>query len=154
MGPVVRQIFYSLRFNGKVRAEEGEPGLLRMSCTATGCVCSTLIGPEGFAADVKPSAGDLAFLESALRVTGPGAFEEHGTITFGSEDEHELQFKTKASGHLAPSPDPGTVAGTARWEIEGGRGQFAGARGFIQSSFTLTSWGRLDEFHNGLIFLP
>jgi hypothetical protein len=96
MGPVVKQIFYSLRFNGKVRAEEREPGLLRTSCTTTGCVYSTLIGPEGFAADVKPSAGDLAFLESALRVTGPGAFEEHGTITFGSEDEHELQFGRKA----------------------------------------------------------
>src|ERR1700689_4386881 len=107
---------------------------------------STLMGPDGLSTNVKPRAGDLAFLESVLRLTGPGYFEQKGTITFGSGDKHELQFSTRGAGRLAPGPDQGSIAGMVRWEIEGGRGQFAGAAGFISSSFILSSCGRWMSF--------
>jgi hypothetical protein len=122
----VKRIFYALRFNGKVRAAAGEPGRLRTTCTATSCVQSTLMGPDGFSTNVKPRAGDLVFLESVLRLTGPGYFEENGTITFGCGDKHELRFSTRSAGRLAPGPDQGSIAGMVRWEIEGGPGTVRG----------------------------
>lgn len=150
----MKSLFYNLRFSGKVCAADGEPDTLRTTGTATSCVQSILIGPAGLESDVKPLGGDLAFLESAVHFTGPASFEEHGTITFGSEDEHELRFVTLGPGQLTPGPAPGSVAGMARWEIEGGRGQFAGAEGFIASSFTWNEFGQMDELHSGLILLP
>jgi hypothetical protein len=149
----VKSIFYNLRFSGKVCAANGEAETLRTIGTATSCVQSILIGPAGLESDVKPLGGDLAFLESAVHFTGPASFEEHGTITFGSGDEHELRFLTLGSGQLTLGPVAGSVAGMARWKIEGGRGQFAGAEGFIASSFTWNDSGQLDELHSGLILL-
>lgn len=130
-----------------------ESGLLRATGTATSCVLSTIIGPSGMESDMKPSGGSLAFLDSALRVEGQW-FQEDGAITFGDDSEHELRFTTRSRGHLLPSPEPGAMTGTARWEIEGGKGQFADARGFISSAFTLNGLGDLDELHCGMIFIP
>ncbi|HVW87049.1 MAG TPA: hypothetical protein VHB50_20325 [Bryobacteraceae bacterium] len=132
----------------------GDSSILRVTGTATGCVVTTLIGSAGVECDLKSSGDALAFLESTLRVTGPEQFVEDGAISFGDDNEHELQFSTPRPGHLLASPEAGSMSGTCRWEIAGGKGQFAGARGFIASNFTLDGGGDLDELHCGLIYIP
>jgi hypothetical protein len=39
----------------------------------------------------------------------------------------------------------------ASWKVEGGDGQFAAARGFITSTFTIGDSGERSDFHCGLI---
>jgi hypothetical protein len=46
------------------------------------------------------------------------------------------------------------MAGSASWRIVSGEGQFAAARGFITSTFTINNSGEPSDFHCGLIFLP
>ena len=87
-------------------------------------------------------------------MTGPDEFQEDGTITFGDENEHVLRFSTVGQGHVSPGLEPGTMAGTASWKVDGGEGQFASARGFITSTFTITNSGERSDFHCGLIFVP
>jgi len=128
--------------------------VLRTTGSATSCVVSTVIRASGVQTDLKASDGDLAFLESELRVTGPDEFQEDGTITFGDENEHVLRFSTVGQGHVSPGLEPGTMAGTASWKVDGGEGQFASARGFITSAFTITNSGERSDFHCGLIFVP
>jgi len=128
--------------------------VLRTTGSATSCVVSTVIRASGVQTDLKASDGDLAFLESELRVTGPDEFQEDGTITFGDENEHVLRFSTVGQGHVSPGLEPGTMAGTASWKVDGGEGQFASARGFITSTFTITNSGERSDFHCGLIFVP
>jgi hypothetical protein len=113
-----------------------------------------MIRPSGVQADLQPSDGDLAFFESELRVTGPGGFQEDGTITIGEDSEHLLRFSTVGEGHLTADVEPGMMAGTASWKVDGGEGQFAAARGFITSTFTINDTGERSDFQCGLIFLP
>jgi hypothetical protein len=89
-----------------------------------------------------------------MRVTGPGEFQETGEIVFGEGSEHVLRFSTLGSGHFVSGVEPGVIAGTASWKVESGGGQFAAARGFITSNFTIRDSGERCDFHCGLIFLP
>lgn len=126
--------------------------VLRTTGSAPSCTLRTSIGSGGVESDLKPAAGDMAFLESEMRLTGPESYREEGTISFG-ENDNVLRF-TSAEGHLLRSPNPETMAGSSTWTVEGGRGQFAAARGFIVSTFTLSGAGELSDFQCGLIFLP
>jgi len=128
--------------------------LIRTTGSATSCTLSTMIRPSGMECDFTASGDDLAFLESALRITGPESFQEDGTVSLGDECEHVLRFSTLSDGHITAGLEPGAMAGTSSWKIEGGRGQFAAARGFISSTFTVSDTGELSDYHCGLIFLP
>jgi hypothetical protein len=114
---------------------------------------TTTVRPSGLESDLKASHGELAFLESELRVTGADSFHEDGTIVFGDGSENILRFSTIDHGHLSLGLGTGIMAGTASCNIQGGEGQFAAASGFITSTFTLTDDGELNDFHSGLIFL-
>src|ERR1044071_5341198 len=111
----MRKLLYTLHFTGKMSATGDGSDLLRATGTATSCVLSTTIGPGGIESDVQARDGDLAYLDSALRVTGPNQFEEDGTITFGDDSDHQLRFATAGPGHLVVNPESGKVTGTARW---------------------------------------
>jgi len=115
---------------------------------------STVVCTTGIESACRFSAGELAFLESESRLTGPGLFEEDGVIAFGDNNDHLLRFSTLGQGYLTAGPEPGIMAGSAVWKVDGGEGQFAEARGFISSTFTLTAAGELSDFHCGLILLP
>jgi hypothetical protein len=145
---------YTMQFRSQTSLAAADSDVLRTTGTATSCVVSTVIRSSGVEANLKASDGDLAFLESELRVTGPDEFEEDGTISFGGENEHILRFSTVGQGHVTPGVEPGTMAGTASWKVDGGEGQFAAARGFITSAFTISDSGERSDFHCGLIFLP
>ena len=150
----MRQILYTMHFRGQMLPAAADAEVLRTTGSATSCVVSTVIRASGVQTDLRASDGDLAFLESELRVTGPDEFQEDGTITFGDENEHVLRFSTVGQGHVSPGLEPGTMAGTASWKVDGGEGQFASARGFITSTFTITNSGERSDFHCGLIFVP
>ena len=150
----MRRILYTMHFIGRTSKSSDRSAVLRTSGSAASCIVSTIVRPSGVETDVKASEGDLAFLESELRVTGPDEFQENGQITFGGENQNLLRFSTVGKGHVAAGVEPGTMAGTASWRVEGGEGQFAAARGFINSTFTITGSGERSDFHCGLIFLP
>jgi hypothetical protein len=150
----MHQLLYAMHFRSQTSQLVDHSELVRTTGSATGCVVSTMIRASGVQTVLEPSAGDLAFFESELRVTGPDQFKEDGTITIGEDSEHLLRFSTLGHGHVARGPDPGTMAGTASWKVNGGEGQFAAARGFITSTFTIRQTGERSDFQCGLIFLP
>jgi hypothetical protein len=150
----MRKILYNMHFRSQTSPVVDHSDVVRTTGSATGCVVSTMIRPSGVQADLQPSDGDLAFFESELRVTGPGGFQEDGTITIGEDSEHLLRFSTVGEGHLTADVEPGMMAGTASWKVDGGEGQFAAARGFITSTFTINDTGERSDFQCGLIFLP
>jgi hypothetical protein len=150
----MRQILYTMHFRGQTSLAANGSDVLRTTGSATSCVVSTVIRRSGVETDVHASDGDLAFIESELRVTGPDEFQEDGTISFGDANEHILRFSTVGQGHVTTGVEPGTMAGTASWKVDGGEGQFAAARGFISSAFTISDSGERSDFHCGLIFLP
>jgi hypothetical protein len=151
----MKQILYAMHFKGRTSRAFPDSQLLRTIGSATSCVVSTLIRGSGVETSLKASEGDLAFLDSELRVTGPDSYREDGTITFGDDDNSNvLRFSTLGDGHFTTSIAPGTMAGSASWKVEGGAGRFAAARGFITSNFTINEAGELSDFHCGLIFVP
>jgi hypothetical protein len=150
----MRKILYTMHFLGRTSPAADHSEVLRTTGSATGCVVSTSIRSSGVETDLKAAGGDLAFFESELRVTGADNFEENGEITFGDHSEHLLRFSTVGHGHVTLGLEPGIMAGTASWKVEGGEGQFAAARGFITSTFTISDSGERSDFHCGLIFLP
>lgn len=52
-----------------------------------------------------------------------------------------MRFSTVGPGHFKSGFEPGTIAGAASSRVESGEGQFAAARGFITSNFTVTDSG-------------
>jgi hypothetical protein len=150
----MRQILYTMHFKGRTSRASTDSQLLRTIGSATSCVVSTVIRGSGVETSLEASEGDLAFLDSELRVTGPDSYREDGTITFGDDNANVLRFSTLGDGHFTPSIAPGTMAGSASWRVDGGEGQFAAARGFVTSNFTLSEAGELSDFHCGLIFVP
>jgi hypothetical protein len=113
----------------------------------------TVVGPDGVETTLEPAAGDLAFLEIEIHLSGEDAFEGSGMLTFGEDGNHELRLATAHAGHLGPSALPGVMAGAASWKIEGGTGRFQSATGLIASWFTMSASGELSEYQSGLIFV-
>lgn len=150
----MKQLLYTMHFRGQTTPSADRSEVLKTTGSATSCVVSTTIGPEGVETDVKASDGELAFFESELRITGPDQYQESGEIAFGGDSEHLLRFSTLGQGHVTRDLLPDTMAGTASWSVDGGDGQFAAARGLITSTFTITGSGERSDFHCGLIFLP
>ena len=153
-GERMRKILYTMHFRGQTSPAANHSEVLRTTESAASCTMSTIVRRSGIETDLQVSEGDLAFLESELRVTGPDEFEEDGTITFGDESGHVLKFSTVGQGHITPGLEPGTIAGTANWKVLGGEGQFASACGVISSAFTISDSGERSDFHCGLIFVP
>jgi len=50
--------------------------------------------------------------------------------------------------------EPGMMAGTSRWKVEGGEGQFNQAHSFITSNFTINDARERSDFHCGLVRVP
>lgn len=150
----MRKLLYAMHFRSQTSTAAGQSGVLHSTGSAASCVVSTTITSSGLQTELHGAdGGDLAFFESELRITGPEVFEESGNITFGDEGEHSLRFSTVGQGHVGAGLEPGTMAGTASWRIDGGEGQFVAARGFITSAFTINGVGDRCDFHCGLIFL-
>lgn len=142
-----------MRFRGRSSRTGGENEMLHTAASATSCVVRSLVRRSGLDAELVAEPGDFAYFESDLRPAGADAFEESGAISFGDANEHLLRFTTLGEGHMTAGIAPGLVAGAATWKVTGGQGQFADARGFITTSFTLSNTGERCDYHCGLIFL-
>jgi hypothetical protein len=150
----VQKILYTMHFVGRTSRTSESPDIIRTSGTATSCVFTTLVSTSGVQTDLRASEGGLAFFESELRMTGATEFEESGEIAFGDEGENVLRFSMRAHGHVQLDVGSGIMASSACWKVNGGSGQFAGAQGFITSTFTLSESGERSDYQCGLIFVP
>jgi len=150
----MHRILYTMHFIGQTSRFADRTKVLKTTGSATSCVLSTHVLASGLETNLKASDGELAFMESELRLTGPEQFEETGEITFGDESEHMLRFSTAGMGCMVPGPEPGLMTGSVSWKVEGGKGQFTDAQGFITSNFTIDESGERSDFHCGLIFVP
>lgn len=150
----MQKLLYTMQVRGRTSRPSDPSKPLRTTGSAASCILSTTISASGVRTDLTHSDGELAFFESELRLTAPDEFQETGEITFGDGTGHILKFSTAGNGHVSPGFEPGMIAGAASWQIDGGEGQFAGARGFITSNFTITASGDRCDLHCGVIFLP
>jgi hypothetical protein len=158
----MRQIIYTMQFNGQVAPVGTSPSVMKATMTATSCTITTTVGPEGLSATIQPAAGGYAEFESEVTLiggfesevttAGEAGFKEAGTITFG-EGGHRLRFSTVGQGYLGPSADPQLKQGSVIWQVEGGEGQFNGAQGLITSNFTISNTGEVTDHHFGVIFV-
>jgi hypothetical protein len=150
----LRKLLYTMQVRGRTSLVRGNSHPLRTTGSAVSCIINTVISQSGIRTDLAPSDGDLAFFESEIHLTGRDEFQESGEITFGDGAEHVLRFSTAGQGHMNSGLEPGVIAGTASWIVESGEGQFAAARGFITSNFTINASGERCDFLCGVIFLP
>jgi hypothetical protein len=159
----MRQIIYTMRFNGQVTPLGTSPNVMKATTTAASCTWATVVGQDGLHGTLEPAAGDQAVFESEVtflggfessEVTSAGesGFKETGTITFG-EGGHRLRFSTIGQGYLGPSPEPNLRQGAVMWQVDSGEGQFEGARGVITSNFTVSDAGEVTDHHMGVIFV-
>ena len=143
-------IVYSLQFRGRVTSLSSR--VLEQHASAPSQTLITTLDANGLAGRVQPGeGGEEALLVSRLALADDGSFEQSGTIEFAPG--HVLAFRSVGSARLCRSPDPHLRHGAAVWEIEGGEGQFHGARGRITSNFFLSDTNELTDNHFGLIFV-
>jgi len=145
----LQPIVYSLQFRGRMTSVSSR--VLEQRARAPSQVLTTTVDANGLAGDVQPGEGKEALLVSRLVLADDGAFDQSGTIEFAAG--HVLAFRSVGAARLAPSPDPNLRHGTAIWEVEGGEGQFHGARGRITSNFFISDTNDLTDNHFGLIFV-
>ncbi len=146
----MKHVIYSMQFKGTA-VPSGE-GVMKTTTSATSCSIVSVVGADGIEGKFHPAEGGLAWFESEVRLAGPHAFTETGTISFG-EDDHELRFTSLGDGHMGPSADSKYSAGAVTWKVEGGTGQFDGASGHITSNFLVTEEGEVTDYQFGVIFL-
>jgi hypothetical protein len=150
----MRKLLYTMQVRGQTTRPTDQSQPLRTTGSAASCTLSTMISASGIRTDLNASDGQFAFFDSELRLTGPEEFQETGEIMFGDSALHTLRFSTAGQGHFTSGFEPGTISGTASWRVDSGEGQFAAARGFITSNFTITASGERCDFQCGVIFLP
>jgi hypothetical protein len=145
----LQPIAYSLQFRGRITSLSSR--VLEQHASAPSQVLVTTVDANGLAGRVQPGAGEEALLVSRLVLADDGSFDQSGTIEFAPG--HTLAFRSVGAARLGRSPDPHLRHGAAVWEVEGGEGQFRGARGRITSNFFLSDSDELTDNHFGLIFV-
>jgi hypothetical protein len=145
----LQPIVYSLQFRGRITSLSSR--VLEQRSSAPSQVLITTVDANGLAGNVQPGEGKEALLVSRLVLADDGSFDQSGTIEFAVG--HVLAFRSVGAARLAPSPDPSLRHGAAIWEVEGGEGQFHGARGRITSNFFMSDTNELTDNHFGLIFV-
>jgi hypothetical protein len=159
----MKQIIYTMQFNGQVTPVGTSSNVMKATTTGASCTWATVVERDGLHSTLEPAAGDHAMFESEVtflggfessEVTSDGesGFKETGTITFG-EGGHRLRFSTIGQGYLGPSVEPNLRQGAVVWQVDGGEGQFEGARGLITSNFTVSDAGEVTDHHIGVIFV-
>ena len=148
----MRTLSFTLEFRGRGTAVSGTPGARRARTTASSQRFRTHLRADGIEAAVEPADGEAATLEAEVQMTGESTFVESGRIRYGTAGA--VTFRTVGEGVRGPSPIPGLVHGAVVWEITGGEGMLAGARGLITSNFTVDASGDVVDHHVARVFLP
>jgi len=147
----MREIVFALEFRGRAGPEPGAPHLRRARSTAPSQGLRAVLGADGVTATMEPLAGEAAVLDSRVERFPDGSFLEDGTITYGSAGA--ISFVTIGRGHVGPSPRAGWAHGAVIWEVTGGDGRFAGARGLVTSSFTVGPDGDVIDHHVARLYI-
>jgi hypothetical protein len=147
----MRQVVYAIRFTGHAAPASADGGVLTVMATAPSATTTSTVGPDGLGDGLDAATGDEVTLASEVTITGATSFHAVGMIGFGSG--HRLRVAAVASGYLAPGPDAGKH-GAVVWRVEGGEGQFAGARGLITSNFLVGADLAVTDHHLGVLFVP
>jgi hypothetical protein len=147
----MRCLTYALRFTGRATPAGPDGRVLTVRTTAPGATLTATVGPVGLDGRIEEIAGSEARFASELTLTGATSFQEVGTIAFGGG--HRVRFSTVGSGYLGAGPDPAVRHGAVTWRVEGGEGQFAGARGLITSNVVIGEDLAMVGHHLGVIFL-
>jgi len=142
-------IVYSLQFRGRITSLSSR--VLEQRASAPSQVLITTVDANGLAGRVLPAESEEAVLVSRLVLADDGSFDQSGTIEFAPG--HVVAFRSAGAARLNRSPDPHLRHGAAVWEVEGGEGQFRGARGRITSNFFVSDTNELTDNHFGLIFV-
>ena len=148
----MRQLVYALRFTGRATPAGPDGNVLTVAATAPGATLVATVGPAGLAGTLEPAEGGEAALASEVTFTGATSFQEVGTIAFGGG--HRLRFSTVGSGYFGPGPAPVRRHSAVAWRVEGGEGQFAGARGLITANVVVGADLAVIGHHLGVLFLP
>jgi hypothetical protein len=125
--------------------------VLEQRSSAPSQILTTTVDANGLAGRVEQGEGEEAVLVSRLVLADDGSFDQSGTIEFAPGQV--LAFRSAGAARLGRSPDPHLRHGAAVWEVEGGEGQFRGARGRITSNFFVSDTNELTDNHFGLIFV-
>ena len=143
----MKPIAFALRFHGE--AVELDGGRFWVETRAPACMFAHVVGPDGAANRLDGIGAEEALCRRDLELRDDGSLVQTGEISFGAGDA--ITFR--AEGELGASPDPRLRHGTAVFEVTGGRGRLAGARGFVTSNFLLSDTGELTDHHLGLLFV-
>ena len=147
----MRQLVYAMRFTGRAAPVGPDGGVLIVRATSGSSTFTTIIGPGELDGRIESVPGGEAALASEVTLTGATSFQEVGMITVGS---HVLRFSTVGSGYLGSGPDPPRRAGAVVGRVDGGDGQFAGARGLITSILLIDDDRAVTVHHVGVVDLP
>ena len=145
----MKPIVFSLQFRGCARPLGTDR--LRLTLSAPSSAVISRVGPGGLRSVLEDVPGAEAKLETELSFDDGAAFDDVGRIEFGRG--HVVNFRSVGLGCLSPSPDPNLRHGALVREVEGGTGQFAGARGLITSNFFISDTGEVTDNDLGLIFV-
>ena len=146
----MKPIAYSLQFRG--RATSTDLNKLRFRLTAPSSALVTTIGPEGVQGAFEEVAGGEAMFDAALLLDeAQSTFHEAGTIVFGRGNI--VHYRSAEIGRLVGCPDRNLRHGAVVRQVDSGEGQFAGAEGFITSSFLVSDTGEVTDNQLGLIFV-
>jgi hypothetical protein len=145
-------IIFCLHFRGQASRGTDKRNLFRITASAPSCNLATELSDAGVHSRVSVLPGDMAFADSELELTGSESFSGRASISFG-DGPHALELRAAAQGHFESTPKQGEMSGAVTWRVEGGEGQFAGAKGFVTSVLTLHEDGQFSEFQTGLLYL-
>jgi len=148
----MRELVFALEFRGRAGPVPGSPAERRARTTAPSQSLRAILTRGGVDASVEPLPGDAAVLDSRVERFPDGSFVEDGTITYGGAGA--ITFVTVGRGIVGPSPIEGWTRGAVIWDITGGDGRFAGARGVITSSFAVSPDGDVIDYHIARIYIP
>lgn len=147
----MRQVIYFMQFHGTT-APGRHKGAARVEAIAASCNLYATIDGEGLNCNLTTVVGQSAKMQSKVEELPDGRFREQGSITFG-EGGHRLHFSTFTDGCTRDSGNQGDRAGSITWQVDGGEGQFEGARGLITGNFVLTATGELIDYQTGVLYL-
>jgi hypothetical protein len=147
----MRELVFALEFRGRAGPVAGSPHLRRARTTAPSQALRAVLTRDGVESRAERLPGETAVLDSRVERFPDGSFVEDGTITYGSAGA--ITFVTLGRGHVTASPVAGWVRGAVIWEVTGGDGGFAGARGLVTSSFTVGPDGDVIDLHLARIYI-
>lgn len=145
-------LVFALQFRGHGAPVPGREDLRRGRTAAPSQGFRTVLTATGVEAGVEPLRGETATLEAEVHLQGDGRFVESGRIRYGVFGA--VTFRTVGHGVRGPSGLPGLVTGVVLWEVTGGEGGLAGARGYITSSFSVTDAGEVVDTQVAQLVLP